>query len=109
MGAGGVGEGFSGVVIGGRSPAPTGVTPLFGSGTMGGGGVAGITGGAITGGGGLAGCTGCGMIGLRPVLATATVTVASLSSATVLYAFGKRKPGQAEQPAWRELAEALVS
>lgn len=27
---------------------------------------------------------------------------------TVLYAFGKRKPGQAEQPAWRELAEGLA-
>lgn len=27
---------------------------------------------------------------------------------SVLYAFGKRKPGQPEQPAWRELAEGLV-
>lgn len=27
---------------------------------------------------------------------------------TVLYAFGQRKPGQTEQPAWRELAESLA-
>lgn len=49
---------------------------------------------------------------VRKPTADGVVTSVELYDAageTVLYAFGKRKPGQAEQPAWRELAEALVS
>jgi putative hemin transport protein len=38
-----------------------------------------------------------------------SVELYDASGETVLYAFGKRKPGQTEQPAWRELAEALAA
>lgn len=49
---------------------------------------------------------------VRKPTADGVVTSVELYDAageTVLYAFGKRKPGQSEQPAWRELVEALVS
>lgn len=48
---------------------------------------------------------------VRKPTADGIVTSVELYDATgdtVLYAFGKRKPGQPEQPAWRELAEGLV-
>lgn len=36
-----------------------------------------------------------------------SVELYDVSGESVLYAFGNRKPGQCEQPAWRELAEGL--